>query len=216
MTPQPGARTVSIAPERLAGWLEGFAERHGQPSTEQVPGRLVLRAPDGATATIRLVWGAVDPDDPVATLVDAVVRPRRIGALIARRQAHAAGVFDGATLVRGHHGSHYVQGRTKAGGWSQQRYARRRANQAERSFVAAAADVAEILLPEADRLEALVVGGDRTAVSAVLAAPELEPLRDPALRRGLGVFSVPDPNATVLAGFATMFRKVAVELNELA
>lgn len=221
MTAAPLPRRVSVAPHRLAGWLGGFAERHGEPWPEVQEDRLVLRAPDGAIASIRLVWGPL-PDvglqegDPLSAAVDAFTRPRRIGVLIARRQAHAVGVFEGDSLVTGRHGRHYVQGRTKAGGWSQQRYARRRASQADRSFDAAAADVTAILLPEVGRLEALVIGGDRTAAATVLAAPRLEPLRDPALRRGLGVFRAPDPNATVLAGFADTFRRVRIDLNELA
>ncbi len=207
---------MSVAPERLSGWLEGFAARHGRPAVEADAGHVRLVAPDGAEARIRLAWGPLDTDEPLAELVAAYTLPRRIGALIVRRQAHAVGVFDGDTLVAGRHGSHYVQGRTKAGGWSQQRYARRRANQAGRAFEAAAADAASVLLPEVDHMEALVTGGDRAGVLAVLAEPGLERLADPALRRGFGTFAVPDPNARVLAGFATGFRAVPIELNELA
>lgn len=214
MTTRPGPRTVRIAPERLAGWLDGFAERHGTPLVEVGSAAVVLRSPDGAEASVALPWVLLDAGaDPLPALVEAGSRPRLVGALIVRRQAHAVGVFDGSTLLAGRHGSHYVQGRTKAGGWSQQRYARRRANQTGRSFDAAAADAAAVLLPEVDRLEALVTGGDRAAVQSVLADPGLARLA--GLRR-LGTFSVPDPNATVLADFPATFRKVTVELNELA
>lgn len=207
---------MSVAPERLSGWLEGFAARHGRPLVEVDADHVRLLAPDGAEALIRLAWGPLDAGEPLAELVAAFTRPRRVGALIVRRQAHAVGVFDGDALVAGRHGSHYVQGRTKAGGWSQQRYARRRANQADRAFDAAAADAASILLPEADRLEALVTGGDRAGVLAVLGQPGLARLADPALRLGFGTFAVPDPNARVLSGFASVFRAVPVELNEFA
>jgi hypothetical protein len=217
MTAQPWPRSVSVAPERLAGWLDGFAGRHGTPAVEVGAGHVQLTSPDGAVANILLPWGPLDATgDPLAALVAAAVRPRLVGALIVRRRAHAVGVFDGATLVSGHHDSHYVQGRTKAGGWSQQRYARRRANQAERSFEAAAADAAALLLPRVGHLEALVTGGDRSAVEAVLTQPGLERLADPALRRGFGVFAVPDPNAHVLAGFADTFRRVRIGVNDLA
>lgn len=216
MTTPPAPRTVGVSPERLSRWLDGFAERHGPPTAERQPDRLTLLAPDGATAGFRLVWGPLPDGDPVQELVGAFTRPRRVGALIARRKAHAVGVFVGDKLLAGRHGSHYVQGRTKAGGWSQQRYARRRANQAEKSFESAARDVAAVLLPEVGRLEALMVGGDTTAISMVLADPTLAALREPALRRGLGVFAVPDPNAGVLAGFPAMFLRVVIDLNELA
>ncbi len=212
----PGSRTVRVGPHRLAGWLDGFAERHGDPQVRVAEQELVLLAPDGARARIALAWGPVDGIDPLAELIESVTRQRIVGALIVRRKAHAVGVFDGDVLVRGRHGSHYVQGRTKAGGWSQQRYARRRTNQAERSFEAAAEDAAAVLLPEIDRIEALITGGDRTAVAAVLAQPGLARLADPSLRRGFGVFAVPDPNARVLAGFGEVFRQVPIELNELA
>jgi len=211
------SRTVGVAPERLAGWLDGFAQRHGRTDVRVGDTHVVLVAPDGAQARIALPWGQLDDgDDPLGALVAASTRHRVVGALIVRRKAHAVGVFDGEALVAGRHGSHYVQGRTKAGGWSQQRYARRRANQAERSFEAAAADAVEVLLPRLGDLEALVTGGDRTAVSAVLAEPGLERLVAAGLPQPFGVLAVPDPNAGVLAGFAAQFRRVSIELNELA
>ena len=216
MTPQPGTRTVGVAPERLAGWLAGFAQRHGTPVVDVAPERVILRAPDGAEAAFPLAWGPLPDGDPLTMLVAEAVRERRVGAVIARRKAHAVGIFEGSRLVTGRHGHHYVQGRTKAGGWSQQRYARRRANQAEKSFDGAADDVAEVLLPALDSLEALVLGGDRAAVAAVLAHPELAPLGASRLIHGTVVFGVPDPNAGVLAGFGAVFRKVVVELNQLA
>jgi hypothetical protein len=201
---------VGVAPERLAGWLDGFGERHGRP-----PERLVLEAPDGARAAVLLDWGPLDATgDPLGAAVDDFLRSRLVGGLIVRRKAHAVGVFDGERLVVGRHGSHYVQGRTKAGGWSQQRYARRRANQAERSFGAAADDVAEILLPRCHELEALVIGGDRAAAAAVLGHPGLERLA--TLPQRQAVLAVPDPNAHVLAGFGALFRRVRIELNDLA
>lgn len=216
MTRPAEARIINVPPERLASWLHGFAERHGPPQAHPGEGRLALRAPDGARAEFRLPWGPLTGADPVAELVQQWSRPRRTGALIVRRRAHAVGIFDGDQLIAGRHDSHYVQGRTKAGGWSQQRYARRRENQAGRSLDAAATDAAAVLLPEADRIEALLLGGDRAAALAVLARPELARLADPGLRRGFGVFAVPDPNATVLAGFGALARQVPISLNELA
>jgi hypothetical protein len=216
MTSQPGPRTISVAPDRLSGWLAGFADRHGVPSLEVSDERLTLHSPDGAEAAFPLAWGPLPDGDPLATLVAEATRERRVGAVIARRKAHAVGIFEGARLVTGRHGHHYVQGRTKAGGWSQQRYARRRANQAGKSFDAAAEDVAEILLPVVGTLEAIILGGDRTAVAAVLAHPDLAPLTEERLRHGTAVYGVPDPNAGVLAGFGELFRRVVVELNQLA
>ena len=207
------ARLVPVPPERLAGWLTGFADRHGSPELRLAADALHLDAPDGARAVVRLPWGPLPGLDPLAELVADALRPRLVGGLIVRRRAHAIGIFSGAELVSGHHASHYVQGRTKAGGWSQQRYARRRANQADHAFSAAADDVAAILLPEAGRLDAVVAGGDAAAVNDVLSRPEFEPLR--RLRVG-SVLPVPDPNRTVLVGFGPQLRQVRIGLNELA
>jgi len=202
-----------VAPQRLAGWLAGFAQRHGQPEVGLSAETVALDAPDGARAVVHLPWGPLTGIDPLAELVADALRPRRVGAVIVRRRAHAVGVFEGAQLISGHHASHYVQGRTKAGGWSQQRYARRRANQAEHAFAEASADVAEFLLPEAGRLEAVVTGGDASAVNEVLGRAEFAALR--RLRVG-SAWAVPDPNRTVLVGFGELYRQLRIALNELA
>ena len=207
-------RTVTVPPDRLAGWLAGFAERHGTPAVEVDTDALVLQAADGAAARVRLLWGPLPDGDPLAEVVAAFSRPRRVGALVGRRKAHAVGIFVGSELVAGRHGSHYVQGRTKAGGWAQPRYARRPANQTERPCEAGGRDAAETLLGEAGRLEALALGGDGAAVASVLALPELAALA--RVDRRLGPIAVPDPNARVLAEFGALFRRVPIDLNELA
>jgi hypothetical protein len=207
------ARQVRVAPERLAGWLDGFAARHGHPELSLSDDELRLQCPDGAAAALRLPWGPLPGHDPLAEVVAQALRPRRVGAIIVRRRAHAVGIFEGAELVAGHHASHYVQGRTKAGGWSQQRYARRRANQAEHAFSEASADVASLLLATVDTLEAVVAGGDAAAVAAVLGGDEFARLRE--LRVG-SVLPVPDPNRGVLAGFGAQFRQLSIMLNDRA
>ena len=65
-------------------------------------------------------------------------------------------------------GRRHVQGKTKAGGWSQQRFARRRDNQTREAFDAAAGHAARLLAPSAARMQALVVGGDKDGLQAVL------------------------------------------------
>ena len=77
-----------------------------------------------------------------------------------------------------------MQGGTKAGGWSQQRYARRRANQAGAAFADAADAAARVLLDPARPLDALVPGGDRDAVRAVLADRRLRGLDAAVTGRG--------------------------------
>jgi hypothetical protein len=70
----------------------------------------------------------------------------------------------------------YVQSRTAAGGWSQQRYARRRENQAKAAAEEAADLVVRLLLPEAPGLSTVVTGGDRRTVDAILTDPRLAAL----------------------------------------
>lgn len=211
-------RTVSVPRERLAGWLAGFAERHGTPRVTAGPDRVRLHAPDGAEAEVTVPFaplvGAAGAADPLALLTDHCARDRCVAALLVRRGGHAVGVFDGPRLVASKVGSAYVQGRTKAGGWSQQRYARRRANQATRAYAAAADDAAATLLPRLEDIDHLVLGGDRRSCTEVLADPRLAPLA--ALAADAPCWPTPDPRLRVLEAFGDRFLSVSVGLNELA
>jgi hypothetical protein len=152
------------------------------------------------------------PFPPLAgsRLTDLLVhvrRERRIGVLLVRRAGFAVGVFEGRALVASKVDSSYVQGTTKAGGWSQQRYARRRANQASAAF-ADAADVAARILGDAD-LDALVLGGDRPAVRSVLTDPRLSMLPEPT-----GPWlQVKDPKKRVLEAMPEQFLTVRIALD---
>jgi hypothetical protein len=197
---------VEVAPERLPRWLENFAKRHGAYRAEG----LHLVAEDGATATLEGPIGAVPVprlDDLVRTAGDA----RRLGLVLARKGAVAVGVADGDELVTTKVDTHYVQGRTAAGGWSQQRFARRRDNQAKAAAVDGAGIVARILLPEVRRLAALVAGGDRTAVDAILDTPALAPL---AALRADRLLDVPEPRHAVLVSALAQARAVRILVRE--
>src|SRR5262249_18275986 len=76
----------------------------------------------------------------------------------------AVGIATGPALEMSKVNSRYVQGRPAAGGWSQQRFARRRENQAKAAAGQAAAIVARLLLPAVSGLATVVTGGDRRAV----------------------------------------------------
>lgn len=194
-------RQVSVGAERLERWLAGFAERHDGAETTLAADVVELVGADGARAWIDV------PFPPLAgDLVEHVRRPRRIGVLLVRRGGYAVGVFDGTALTSSKVGSSYVQGSTKAGGWSQQRYARRRANQASAAF-AEAADAAARLLGAAD-LDALVAGGDREAVRAVLADRRLAHLEPSG-----PWLEVKDPKLKVLADTPEQFRAVRIRLD---
>lgn len=145
----------------------------------------------------------------VQAFCSAAAASRRLGLLLARRGGFAVGVAEGTTLIDSKVDSRYVQGRTAAGGWSQQRFARRRQNQAK----AAAGDATEVclrlLVPVRGRLDAIVTGGDRQMVEAVLADPRLDALRSLVDARFL---AVPDPKLAVLQSAVASARAVRVRL----
>lgn len=124
-------RVVAVSPERLPGWLDRFAERHGDLQFGHDETAVRVTATDGAAASIRIPFGPLrNHADLRTTLIDHVRQDRRVGVVLVRRGGYAVGVFDGRRLLSSKVGQAYVQGRTKAGGWSQQRYARRRQQQA--------------------------------------------------------------------------------------
>lgn len=207
-------RRVSVPVERLERWLAGFTERHGVTVATAEPNEVQLTGDDGARAWVEVPFGPMPAvasgDDPRDVLVAHAVRSRTVGVLLVRRRGHAVGVFAGTDLLASKVDSSYVQGTTKAGGWSQQRYARRRDNQARAAFADAADTTARILLPHATRLDALICGGDRPAVEAVLADPRLGKLA--LLRRG-PFLSVPDPRLRILQATPEQFRTVQITLD---
>jgi hypothetical protein len=184
---------VLVAPERLARWVENFSARHGTTSLEVAAGRLRGVGADGSTFEARLPFGgeyagAADVAAFATVAADSV--PAAWGVLLVRKGGFAVARLDGLGMVESKVGQRHVQGRTKAGGQSQQRFARRRDNQARQAYEAAADHAARIL----GGLDGPVVtGGDRTAVDEVLADPRL---------RLLGVaepwLAVPDPRRGVL------------------
>ncbi|MEU4482003.1 acVLRF1 family peptidyl-tRNA hydrolase [Micromonospora sp. NPDC023966] len=215
MTSRPaagGGRWVEVDPARVARWVEGFADRHGPPTAIVEGYGLLLTAPDGATAELHTPPGAPASAD-VPGFVAAAGAPRRLGLLLARKGAVAVGVADGSDLVVSKVDTRYVQGRTAAGGWSQQRFARRRDNQAKAALGDAAELAVRLLLPEAATLAALVCGGDRRAVDTVLADRRLAPL---AALRAERLLDVPEPRHTVLVGAVAAARAVRILIRDPA
>jgi hypothetical protein len=205
---------IVVAPERLARWLTGFRERHGAFTSREHDGQVIVDAADGARAVFPVPFPPLPPgSDPISALVQHVSRERRVGALLVRKGGYAAGVFSGRQLITSKVGSSYVQGKTKAGGWSQQRFARRRQNQAEKAYAAAADAASTVLLPAVDELATVMLGGDRPAVTSVLADPRLAPIR---AKISSGVVPVAEPRLAVLREFPDQFLAVSIRLNHLA
>jgi hypothetical protein len=180
---------------RVVRWFENFESRHGSASYALVEGRLRGEAEDGSTAEARLPFTRAYDGPPLpGALADSVTPPACWGILLVRKGGFAVARLHGTLLVEHKIGQRHVQGRTKAGGQSQQRFARRRDNQARAAYDAAADHAARILVGP---LEAVVVGGNRTAIDEVLSDPRLS---RPAARRTDLWLDVPDPKRAVLDG----------------
>jgi hypothetical protein len=180
---------VLVPPARLERWVDNFVARHGATSYAVVAGALRGEADDGSSFTARLPFAAsYDGVPEVGGLLAAAVPPDVWGVLLVRKGGFAVARLEGERLVEHKIGQRHVQGRTKAGGQSQQRFARRRDNQARQAYEAAADHAARILRPGP-----LVTGGDRPAVDEVLADARLSGMRvvEPWL-------AVPDPRRAVL------------------
>ena len=207
-----GGRQLRVPAERLGRWLDGVAERHG-PFEAPVDDRGAVRivCADGTEVTLRAPFDWTPGPAPLTGLTAAARRSRRSAVLLVRRGRWAVGVFDGSALVVSKVDSRQVQGRTAAGGWSQQRFARRRGHQTDAVVAAAVETAVRVLLPHAEGLDALFTGGDRGLVDEVLADRRLAPLaalrREPALEVG-------EPTKAVLLTTPEQFRSVHVRIRE--
>ena len=209
MTGRPaagGGRWVEVDPSRLTRWVAGFADRHGSPEILKQSYGLRLDAPDGAVAELHAPPGVPTVADLPGFLA-AAVQPRRLGLLLARRGAVAVGIAHGERLLSSKVDTHYVQGRTAAGGWSQHRFARRRVNQAKAAAGDAVQLVVRLLLPSVGTLDAVVTGGDRRTIDTVLADRRLAAV---AALRAERLLDVPDPRHAVLVSAVAAARAVHV------
>jgi hypothetical protein len=199
-----GGRWVTTSPERLQRWLDGFAVRHGPVVRTSADTWVRLEAEDGAVAELEV------PFPPMTGgLVEHVVRDRRVGVLLVRLGGSACGVFDGPRLVASKITVRQVHGRSAAGGQSQQRFARRREGQVRVALQASADTAVRVLLPHVASLDAVVVGGERTAVDAVLADTRLAALRPLVTGR---LLDVPDPRQAVLEASYELLRAVRIRV----
>jgi hypothetical protein len=207
--------SFEVPPERLAAWLERWAAEHGGGvRTETLPGRVTFTGADGAKVVCEPPFpplvgqnGVLERFAPEA-LVAHARRDRVVGVLLVRLGGYAAGVFSGRRLVSSKVGTRLVHGRNKAGGQSQSRFERKREGQA-RVVHDAAADVAvQVLLANADDLDAVVLGGDRFALAAVLEDPRLRRFARITTDR---ILDVPDPRLAVLRATPDRFRATMLQ-----
>ncbi len=200
------ARVIEVDPERFDRWMAGFADRHGPyvAAEETTPGGVVVsaRAADGSTV-VATPFG----HDP-------------LGVVLVRRGGYAVGLASAGAWLGSKVGTRHVQSRTAAGGWSQQRFARRRGKQADELVDAVVGHARRVLLgddesPAASAAgvpRALVVGGDRGLVREVLEASALRAVRDLPVRE---LYDLPDPRRDVLETALRRGRAVRIQLTEI-
>ena len=124
---------ILVPCERLPRWVDNFAARHGESELDVGDGALTGTADDGSTFTARLPFErAYDGPAEVGAFVASAGPPAAWGLLLVRKGGFAVARMAGERQVESKVGQRHVQGRTKAGGQSQQRFARRRDNQARR------------------------------------------------------------------------------------
>jgi len=225
-----GGRWVEVPPERLVTWVVTFAERHGGAATGQpvttgesevaVTFTVTFTGADGAAAECHPPFPPLPAPVPGAVRAAAealaahAAADRAVGVLLVRLGGYAAGVFSGSPprLVDSKTGSRPVHGRSAAGGWSQQRFARRRENQAATALRAAADAAVEVFGRYGpDRLDAVVLGGDMRSAAGLAHDARLEKY----LAKATGRFvTVPDPRLAVLRDIPRAFLATRIRLTE--
>ena len=174
--------------------------------------------PGGADGAGSAAQASADEARRVAEAVAAHARrPRTVGVLLVRLGGYAAGVFTGypPALADAKTGSRLVHGRSAAGGWSQHRFARRREKQASEALQAAAGAAADVFGRRGgqggEKLDAVVLGGDKRAMAELRQDPRLAPYLAIATDRFL---TVPDPKRAVLEATPRLFLAVRIRLTE--
>jgi hypothetical protein len=228
-----GGRWVEVPPDRLPGWVDGFAARHGgitvTPAKPEDPpdgGEVVFLGTDGAVALCQIPFPplgtALEPGAGEALAHQAgeqiaahALADRTVAVLLVRLGGYAAGVFTGPAprLAASKVGARLVHGRSAAGGTSQHRFARRREKQASEALGAAADTAATVFAPYRTQLDAVVLGGDRRAIAGLRDDPRLRPYFALAVDRFL---TVPDPRLTVLRASPRQFRAARIHLTDPA
>jgi hypothetical protein len=174
---------------------------------------LRLLANDGAEALLQAPWPSDGRPgrggDALERLASLAAQPRRLGLLLVRRGGYGVAVVSEGVVLASKVGSTYVQSRTAAGGQSQQRFARRRSNQADALVETVAEQALRVFSGES--FEYLVPGGDRALAGLVLEHPAL---KDCAALPRLAYLDVPDPKAAVLKKAAADACAVRIQVTD--
>ncbi|MCP2249139.1 acVLRF1 family peptidyl-tRNA hydrolase [Lentzea aerocolonigenes] len=204
--PVPGGRAVEVEPERVEGWIGRFADRHGAVEIRVGETEVEITAADGATARFETRGGT-----SLEEVIEKLTAPRRIGLVLVRLGGHSVGVAFGVEVEVSATDRKQVHGRIRAGGWSQQRFARRREGQARVALQAAADDVFRVLVPRLAQLDSVVLGGDRQALDVLRNDRRLSDVFAKAEDR---VLDVPEPRRAVLDEAAERVRCVEIVIQD--
>ena len=211
--PGVATRTAFVPAQRLPGWVERFEASHGAVQMEELADGLQLSASDGAAALLQPPWPADGRPgrgiDPVVRMASLAAQSRCLGIVLVRRGGYSVAVVRDGRVLSSKTGTRHVQSRTAAGGWSQQRFARRRANQADALVEAVAEHAARIFQGQA--VEYVAPGGDRTLTDLVLGEPAV---KEYAQLPRLAFMDVPDPRANVLKKAAADFCAVRIVVSD--
>jgi len=193
--------------------MKSFEERHGKLTACAGGESVTFTAADGSAAECQVPFPPLHGDVEPGQIAAHAMADRTVGVFLVRLGGYAAGVFTGTepVLAASKVGSRLVHGRSAAGGQSQQRFARRRENQAHQAVTAAADTAAAVFGPF--ELDALVLGGDRRAFAGIRNDPRLAPYFKVAVDSFL---TVPDPRLTVLKDTPRLFRAIRIKLTEAA
>jgi Actinobacteria/chloroflexi VLRF1 release factor len=192
--------TAALGPGAAASGVAGsgaVGARAAEPGADVVP------APPGVAAVL--------PDPVLAALHAHLVAPRRTAIVLVRLGGYSVGIAVDGLVEASTTGARPVHGRTRKGGSSSGRFARRRDNQARVALDAAADAVARFLLPAVPTLDAVVLGGDAVALDALRADRRLTALLSRAEPR---VLDVPEPRRAVLDEAARRARAVEIVVRE--
>jgi hypothetical protein len=206
-----GGRAVEVQPERVRGWFDRFTARHqGVSRASFGPDQVIVTAADGAVATLAVPFGPLTASD-LDGLVAHLLRPRVVGLLLVRLGGHSVGIAVDGQVTVSRTDRKPVHGRNSAGGWSQQRFARRRAGQARQALQAAARDAVEVLVPRLSEVDSVLLGGDQRALDVLREDRRLAEVFERAEPR---ILEVGEPRRAILDEAAERARAVEIVVRD--
>ena len=214
--PAPGGGiVVEVAGDRLIGWVNRFSGRNdGLLSVLGDDAGVRITGGNGTVADIAVPFGPMTRDDrePLEALLHHLAALGALGVVLVRGGAHSVGVARDGVVLSSSTDRAYLQGRTAAGGWSQQRFARRRGNQRAASLDSATDSAATVLVPRAASLDGLVLGGDRAGLTMVMADARLAALNSLPSRTFL---DIAEPRRAVLDEVAARSLAVSITVSDV-